>query len=370
MSAQIVIINNVIWIFFCTFAARKKIVIVFMRTFILFALAAVAVSCGRPVPSGSDAEEDYDSLSVLTPTYRSDIYDQGKSEACWIYAFCACVEHETALRADSVLLSRQWLMSHLMKEQTLERYEILSTEHVGALVQEGGRGTLSMRGVGPDVVRLIDTYGLVPYQQERSRIDNSRVLQRKLSLLVSNAVARRQTLQQLEQRMESLLPCFTVMRHRKLTHDLPDSEEESFYYLSMRYTPYQFAESVMYYQHWQWYASEETHLWGERFALEVPDNRRYHEYVNVPMPRLLAMVKESLKQGHAVYWEYGREPSRQKQGGGAASDHAVAIVGMTSDGFLYLNSYGKKWGRGGYGIASEEYFIRHTCNVGIIEVDD
>lgn len=325
------------------------------------------MACGRPSSGSADGGER-DSVAVLAATYRSDIYDQGKSEACWIYALCACIEHEAALRGDSVLLSRQWLMSHLMEEQTLERYDILSTEH--APLADGGRGSLSMRGVGPDAIRLIASYGLVPYQHERSRISNSRVLQRKLSLLADNAAARRQTQQQLEERMAELLPRFTVMRHRRLTHDLPDNETESFYYLSMRYTPRQFAESVMYYQRWHWYASEESHLWEERFALEVPDNRRYHEYFNVPMPQLLAMVKASLKQGHAVYWEYGRKPSRQRQGGGAASDHAMAIVGMEGDGFLCLNSYGKQWGRGGYCVVSEEFFTRHTCSVGIIEITD
>lgn len=356
------------WDFFCTFAARKKIANVFMRTVILLALALVAASCNRPVTSFVGGVGAEDSVTVPTPAYRSDVYSQGRSEACWIYAFCACVEHEAALRADNVLLSRQWLMSHLMEEQTLERYEILSTSRI--LPDCGGRGTLSMRGVGPDALRLVDTYGLVPYQHERSRIGNSYVLQRKLSLMAANAARRGQTLQQLEDRMRSLLPRFTVVRHRKLTHDLTDNEEESFYYLSMRYTPRQFAESVMYYQRWQWYASEEAHVWGCRFALEVPDNRRYHEYVNVPMPRLLAMVKESLIQGHAVYWEYGHESSRQKQGGGAASDHAMAIVGMTDNGFLCLNSYGKNWGHNGYAVISEDFFVKHTCNVGIVDIID
>lgn len=328
-------------------------------------LLAMALSCSRRGgETGSGSEAD-DSLAIPSASYISDVYDQGRTEACWVYAFCACVEQEAALRGDSLLLSRQWLMAHLMEEQTLERYEILSG---GDELTDGGRGTIAMRGVGPDAERLIENYGLVPYQQERSRINSSRVLERKLRLMADDAVARRQTRAQLQERIETLMPRFTVARHMKLTHDVEDGEGESFYYLSMRYTPQQFAESVMYYQRWHWYASEQTHPWNESFALEVPDNRRYCEYVNKPMKEILQMVRESLQEGHAVYWEYGKEPSAQKGGGGASSDHAMAIVGLHEGGFVCRNSYGSNWGSNGYCLVTEDFFMKHTCSVGIVEI--
>jgi len=327
-------------------------------------MLAAFCSCDRPYGRVADDIGMGDSLAFPTASYVSDVYDQGRSEACWVYAFCACVEHEAALRGDSVLLSRQWLMAHLMEEQTLERYEII---YGGDELSDGGRGTVSMRGVGPDAVRLINTYGLVPYQQERSRINSSRVLERKLMLLASDAVTRKQSRLQLADRIEGLLPRFTVARHRRSTHDVDDGEGESFYYLSMRYTPLQFAESVMYYQQWHWYVSEQTHPWNTNVALEVPDNRRYCEYVNKPMRELRRMVRESLQEGHAVYWEYGKEPTLQKGGGGAASDHAMAIVGLREGGYICRNSYGSSWGNNGYCFVTDDFFVRHTCNVGIVE---
>ena len=337
-----------------------------MKTLTWITLCAVLTGCQRPHHATEGDTAVGDSIALTLPTRESDVYNQGKTEACWIYALCACIEHEACLRGDSVVLSRQWLLSHLLEEQAMERYEILSQG--GAVADGGGRGTLSARGVGPDALRLIDEYGLVPYQHERSRIGNSRVLQRRLALLVDNAVAHKMPLQGLRERMSELLPRFTVVRHSRLTHHYAEEERESFYYLSMRYTPAQFAESVMYCQQWRWYASDEGHPWGKNFALEVPDNRRYHKYANVPMPELLRMVKESLGEGHAVYWEMGRKASRQRQGGGAASDHAMAIVGMKDGRFVCLNSYGTDWGHDGCCLVTEEYFVRHTCNVGIIEI--
>lgn len=337
-----------------------------MRNFIfLLAFTAITASCSRPGHNDGGRGNKGDSPAMLLPAYDSDLYDQGKTEACWVYAVCACIENEAWRRGDSVKLSRQWLMSNLLKEQAMERYDMQKRD--GKEPADGGRGTLSMRGVGPEAIRLIDRYGLVPWTCERSLIANSRVLQRRLTLLADNAVRSRLSREDFNDRMQPLLPAFTVSRHQRLAHGSTDGEEQSFYYLSMRYTPRQFAESVMYYQQWRWYASEETHPWGEKIALEVADNRRYHEYVNKPMPELLAMVKRSLRNGHAVYWEFGHERSRQKGGGGADSNHAMAITGMKGGRFVCLNSYGKKWGRNGYCLVTEKYFMEHTCNVGIIE---
>lgn len=271
----------------------------------------------------------------------------------------ACIEHEQLRKGDSITLSRQWLMSNLMREQTLEH--LLS----------GGKREINMRGVGPDALRLINEYGLIPYSMERSRINNSHVLERKLSHLTSLPSTNPYNI---SDKIKELLPRFTISNPPSLQQEgsgvglfLPSTKGGgggSFYYYSMRYTPQQFAESIMYDQQWRFYASVEYHPWHTMFPLEVPDNRRYHQYMNVQMPELLRMVKASLRNGHAVYWEYGK-PSKQQQGGGATSGHAMAIVGIRNGKFLCLNSYGTKWGNHGYCLVSEQYFIRHTCNVGI-----
>ena len=334
------------------------------------------------------------------------LYDQRHTEACWIYAMLACIEHEAKLSGDSVLLSRQWLLSRLMEEQTIQRFIIKTQtsndnngllhtfiksvdEHVGRLCSPLG-GLMGARGVGPDAIRLISTYGLVPYQHERSRINNSRVLERKLCLLADRCAAsmpshpndaqKQRALLELKKQLKELLPRFTISSplHSTITEaasshissPLPSTGGDgggssSFYYLSMRYTPLQFAESVMYRQQWQWYASSPYHPYNTMFALEVPDNRRYHQYLNLPMKEIEARVIASLEGGHAVYWEM----SRRRDAG--ASDHAMAIVGLTRDrkgrlAFLCLNSYGKEWGHNGYCTVSLSYFRHHTCNVGII----
>lgn len=285
-------------------------------------------------------------LLLLAACGKREYSDQGRTSACWIYAMLACIEQEQLRYGDSVTLSRQWLMSRLMEEQTMERYL-------------AGR-EISMRGVGPDALRLIENYGLIPFRGEKGDITNSHVLERELRLLADH---HHGTLKTLHERVEEKLPRFTVNG---------TDGSATFYYYGMRYTALQFAESIMYHQQWQWYASVTYHPWGVTFPLEVADNRRYHIYLNIPMPQLIDKVLASLRAGHPVYWEYGREASAQPQGGGASSDHAVAIVALRkgSDGkprLLCRNSYGTAWGQNGHFLVSLDFFRQHTCNVGILE---
>lgn len=50
--------------------------------------------------------------------------NQGRTSACWIYAMCACIEHEARHVGDSVVLSRQWLLARELEEQALGGDEI------------------------------------------------------------------------------------------------------------------------------------------------------------------------------------------------------------------------------------------------------
>ena len=69
---------------------------------------------------------------------RQEPTNQGRTSACWIYAMCACIEHEARQVGDSVVLSRQWLLARELEEQALGGEEI------------------AIRNVGPEALRLIN----------------------------------------------------------------------------------------------------------------------------------------------------------------------------------------------------------------------
>ena len=328
---------------------------------------------------------------------RQERTDQGHTSACWIYAMCACIEHESVLRGDSVALSRQWLLARHLQEQTEALFTALHGSPQSHTVQrpspqgEAGRG-LSTRGVGPEALRLIQDYGLVPYHFEETMVNNSRVMERKLTLLAQQS----RDMSTLRQRVAEILPSFSFAMPP--VEDGWHASPASFYFLSMRYTPQQFAESLLYWIHYRWYAPPTSLIIppsalaphpsshrpsatvpdgslqskasqvpsapsGSSYVLNDPDNYGGHKYICASLPDILQRVKAALRQGHAVYWEYGKHHR---------SSHAVAIVGLQKDKdgkdlLLCLNSYGSRWGDKGYFTVTPEQFLKTTSNVGIPE---
>ena len=340
-------------------------------------------------------------LVLLISCDRQERTDQGHTSACWIYAMCACIEHESVRSGDSVALSRQWLLARHLQEQTEQLFTTIHGHDSSPAVSisspkgEAGRGLreITTRGVGPEALRLIQDYGLVPYHFEETMVNNSRVLERKLTLLARQS----RNMSTLRQRMAEILPSFSFAMPP--VEDGWHASPASFYYLSMRYTPQQFAESLMYWIHYRWYApptsliipataltsnhpssinshpsssrpsatvpdgSLRSKASGLSYVLNEPDNYGGHKYICASLPDILQRVKAALRQGHAVYWEYGE---------GHRSGHAVAIVGLQKDKngkklLLCLNSYGSRWGDKGYFTVTQEQFLKTTCNVGIPE---
>ncbi len=298
-------------------------------------------SCGRPAGNGAEVDDgDTMALVASRDAYR-DVYNQRHTEGCWVYAMMACIEHEAAMVGDTVVLSRQWLMARLLDEQASQR-------------RRDGITRVDLRNVGREAMLLISRYGLVPLQQERSAINNSHVLQRKLTLLADGARTSRMDSTAFRSRLDDLLPRFSVVGQRS-----------EFYYLSMRYTAMQFAESLLYRQRWTFYQCDPTQPTGREAPYRVADNQRHHIYNNVSAREMLRLTIASLRAGRAVYWEYGHKASRYDDGGGVSSDHAMAIVGLRGDSLLCLNSYGREWGSNGYCLVSQRYFLKHTSSIAV-----
>ena len=102
-----------------------------------------------PSPLGERVSEGRVRGLVLCTT---PVKDQGKVEACWIYAYLACIETERIENfRDSMNLSPIWLVRNLLLEQASESY----------LSQ--GAMPVSVRGIGPDAERLLKKYGMVQW---------------------------------------------------------------------------------------------------------------------------------------------------------------------------------------------------------------
>ncbi len=323
----------------------------------------LTATCSRPAAT---VAADADSTTV-TARY-ADRYDQRRTEACWVYAMVACIEHEAAMVGDSLTLSRQWIMARNMEEQAMDHYD--------ARRRGDPATTITMRGVGRHVLTLIDRYGMVPLQQERSAMNNSRVLERKLTLLTERLASRGTEREAVRREVVALLPRLSVVNGT----DEHDGAASQFYYLSMRYTARQFAQSVMYRQRWTFYQAVDQSFFSGKTKqgeglYDVADNGQGYHYRYADVGNgssespLLTMVRASLRAGHAVYWEYSKRGRETDEHGVMPSDHAMAIVGMHGDRLVCLNSYGREWGNNGYCMVNARFFNRHTSSVAIISDD-
>ncbi len=327
------------------------------EAFLLFFFFLFLFSCSQRERS-KDA-----SLSTLKYALRTTpVKDQGKVEACWIYAYLACIETERIENyRDSMNLSPIWLVRNLLQEQASESYLSQSTMPI------------SVRGIGPDAERLLKEYGMVQWSTYCPDNLNSKALSRLVRQKVSIAIKHRKGLNTLNEEVDKALPF------------IPHNLRKGFYLYSAHYTPKQFGESLLYGIKFTWLTSYKHHPYGEPFVLEVPDNHRRHALMNVPLDDMYSQVVEALKKHHPVYWEGAMSGKRKPSIDGdvttlrqrsferfhTTDQHAMAIVGMTKTKqgdirFICKNSWGKEWGNNGYCLMSKEEFLINTILVGIV----
>ena len=327
------------------------------EAFLLFFFFLFLFSCSR-----RERSNDVSSSVLRYSLQTTPVKDQGKVEACWIYAYLACIETERIENyRDSMNLSPIWLVRNLFLEQASESYLSQGTMPV------------SVRGIGPDAERLLKEYGMVQWSTYCPDNLNSKALSRLVRQKVSIAIKHRKGLNTLNEEVDKALPF------------IPHNLRKGFYLYSAHYTPKQFGESLLYGIKFTWLTSYIHHPYGKPFVLEVPDNHHRHAIMNVPINDMYSQVVEALQNHHPVYWE-GQMPRNKKPSidGDLTSlrqialerfittdQHAMAIVGLTKTKqgdtrFICKNSWGEQWGMKGYCLMSNEDFLINTILVGIV----
>lgn len=297
---------------------------------------------------------------ILLPT--TPVKDQGSSELCWIYAMLATLETDRIAVGDSLNLSPAWLARHSLIEQTREAY--FTNRHI------------SMRGTLPEAMRLMQTYGIVPWDSyHQDSAGSSKVICRRMMSLAKTQAIQRKGLESLTE----------------TANDILDSElgptPLHVFMLRVEYTPLEFAHSISLPGDWQAYTSFTHHPFGKSFAIEVADNRQQHQAMNVPIRTLLNMVENSLRNHHPVAWEgCMKNPgkavdkrddiqlARQRlfESHRLTDDHCMSIIGLGHDRsgtryFIFKNSWGKDDGNRGFRYMSEQEFLLSTIMVMVKE---
>ena len=337
-----------------------------MKKFFLFVIFGFLVSCQKKTETAADALQKKvfkDEVRLKTTPVQS----QGHSTLCWIYAMLGTIETEHLMQGDSVVLSSDYLARMLLTEQVRERY------------LTKGRKPISMRGMMPMAIHLLEQYGVEPLASyhAKSKI-NYHVVGRKLEQITDVALARRQGLEHLEERVNDLLDS-TI-----------DFMPKFVFMLGAEYTPLEFAHSVCQKDEYQAFTSFTHHPFNEPFVLELADNQMNDAFMNVPIDTLMNRIDSSLRAGHPVCWEGDvSEPGFSFKKGIATiavssdvqslrqeqfeqfkttDDHCLVLVGIARDEknekyYLAKNSWGTHNVYGGFMYLSENYVKLKTIAV-------
>ncbi len=312
-----------------------------IKTMAVAVIAAVLLSgCGEPKTNAPARFTDEVRLG-MTP-----VKDQGASSVCWAYAMLATIETEHIMRGDSVNLSPDFVARAAIVEQADRCY----------LSQ--GKCRIKTRGMMPQLVRLIQTYGLMPYDSYHTTA-NITVAARKAEHAVTAAARQGKGLAAARRTAEAVID--------QSMGPLP----WHVYMYSMEYTPLEFAHSVCMPDEYEAFTSF-THLpMSKRSVLDVPDNYGGYTFYNMPIDKLMALMEKSLRDGHPVCWEgdtsergfsfqkgvadvgEARRATTQEQRQRefetfrTTDDHCMAIVGLAHDAagrkyFICKNSWGKE----------------------------
>ena len=194
------------------------------RSICLSCLIAIvlAAGCTRKEPKHFTHEV----LNRMTP-----VKDQGERQTCWIYAMLAAIETERLAQGDSVNLSPAYI------EKVLEQ-EASAPE--------------SRRGMGVTLLRLIEKYGIVGYDE------------------MSSASAP--------------LPSVTLVHGKE-------------------HTPQEFARSICAPDEYVALTSNSGKPYYKEVDINLPDNWLRNRFLNIPIDSLLAKTERAVRQHHGVCWE-------------------------------------------------------------------
>ena len=303
-----------------------------------------------------------DCLVKMTPDKS-----QGKSDFCWIYAMLATIESEHLLVDDSVNLSAHFLARCLLEEQAERVY------------LSGGKKGIITRGMAQDAIDLMMRGGLTHFDAFQAKT-NYHVTTRKVEKAARQASAQRAGLSQMQKDIGRLLDETIHPAQKKV------------FWLGAEYSPLEFAHSVCLPDEYVAMTSFTHHPFGERFALETPDNYAHHDFLNIPLDSLMHCIESALQAGHPVCWEgdtsepgfsfakgfaqlqheseRASQESRQQMFDRlqTTDDHCLELVGLahSRDGrrwFIAKNSWGKKNPFGGLMYLSENYVRAKTLAV-------
>ena len=189
----------------------------------------------------------------------------------------------------------------------------------------------------PQLIRLIQTYGLMPHDSYNTDTNFNAATRKVHAAVRSDAM----TMQGLKKaRAEA---------GRILDNNIGPLPYHVYMY-SMEYTPLEFAHSVCMPDEYQAFTSF-THLpMNKESVLCMPDNYNGYRFMNIGIDQMMGMIEKSVRHGHPVCWE------------GDTSEEGFSFEKGRKF-FICKNSWGTANPYGGFMYVSADYIRLKTIAI-------
>ncbi len=223
--------------------------------------------------------------------------NQDTTSACWAFATTAFLESEMQrLGLDSVRLSMMFPFYHAYVEK-MRRF-----------VQTRGKSRVAPGGLFPDVMKIVQKYGIVPYKEYTGLPKgHTRYNQRALYRAIDSLKREVKALQIWDEDL-------VLQKTRGILYKYMGVPPQSFTYKGSVYTPQSFLKTIVRLP-WKEYVMVTSFEYAPyyRFTeLRVPDNWAHDSsYFNVPLNIFYRGIKNALTHGYPVAFDADiSEPGR------------------------------------------------------------
>ena len=313
--------------------------------------------------------------SSRTHTFQHDVViphtpvkNQGRDQTCWAYAMLSTMESNNMAQGDSMELSVNYAVRHLIEEHYTHHY----------LSQ--GQSRFTTRATAQTLLNLTEKYGIVPHQAYPSQGEGTTKVSKKALDLAQTDIEEKQgrRIPQLQSLLDESLGVVP----------------QTISYKGEEYSPHTFADTFnLSANAYEALTSFTHHPFFTEFVLEVPDNWERNRFYNLPIDSLMTRMEKAVRNGESICWEGDTsepgfsfpqgvaewptdslhtpsqaERQRLFEGFQTTDDHAMSIVGVARDEegrpyFIMKNSWGRNNPYGGLMYVSFEYVRMKTIAV-------
>ena len=253
-------------------------------TLLLFVFFVISL---RSQDEGKDKEKQArHTFTMLYQIGATSVKNQAKTGTCWDFATQSFLESE---------LMRMGKGNYDLSEMFVVRctYPLKAEKYV----RYHGKYQFGEGGQAHDVLKVLDTYGAVPYSvypglELGDSLYNNLEMDAVLKSVLKTIVG-----------MKKITP-----HYKEIVNDICDiylgKVPQKFEYDGKVYTPKTFGESLgINTKDYVEITSYTHHPFYSKFVLEVPDNWEDGRYYNVPLNDLIKIINNAVETGYTVAWD-------------------------------------------------------------------